>query len=277
MIKPKIVIIDGQNFLHRSRAGLQVGQFNIVFNFFRGLRSLLQQLQPTRVYFTLEGHPQKRHELFPEYKANRKIDLNNEKKVQELENFWRQRDLILELLKEHFPLNVVRHPNFEADDVIFNLIESSWKSIPWIVVSSDSDFTQLLENYDHVQIYNPMKKKYVERFDDYVIWKALRGDPSDNIPGLPKIGDKRALELVQDREKLRELLSDSTMLALFERNVNLIKFERWTEEESLLFQSSLPIKNWDVVKRKFEEWEFKSITDEPAWSKFIATFDVLFA
>lgn len=281
----KIMIVDGANFMHRARAGFQLGEHNVCFNFFRNFRALVEMHKPSRVIFVLEGHPKKRYEMLPEYKANRKIELVEgepqtpeiAKKVADLTNFFRQTPLIVDLLSKYFPVSVVRHPDHEGDDTIYNLINRSSSATPWIVVSNDSDFTQLLNDFHNVKVYNPIAKTFVTAPPyDYVSWKALRGDGSDNIPGLPGISDAKAEELVVDGEKLQALFENQEQADMFTRNYKLIKFMTWTDEEALQMTSSSPTKDWDAVAAKFNEWLFKSITKEGTWEKYKATFDHLF-
>lgn len=278
-----VVIIDGQNFLHRARVGFQIGDYSVAFNFFRNLRAIVEQLKATRVIFVLEGHPKKRYESLPEYKANRKVQGDPDdpkviKKKKELESFFRQTKLCIDLMKESFPISVVKHADFECDDTIYNLIKRGSSAINYTVVSNDSDFTQLLNEFNNVKIYNPMAKKYVDHPDCcYVTWKALRGDGSDNIPGIPGIGNKTADVLVNDAEKLAKLFEDKEKAAIFERNYELIKFSTWTDEEATEMTSSSPNRDWNNVCAKFTEWEFKSILKEPSWTKFRSTFDSLFS
>lgn len=281
------LIIDGHNFMHRARAGFQLGDYSIVFNFFRNLRALVEMHAPSRVVFVLEGHPKKRYEMMPEYKANRKIEVTgdgeavnpkDEKRLEDMKNFFRQKELIVDLLKKHFPVSVVRHPDHECDDVIYNLIRKSTTAIPWIVASNDSDFTQLLNEFNHVKLYNPMTKSFVEAPQyDYISWKALRGDGSDNIPGIPGIGDKRAQELLESKGSgLRDFFEANPGAAeQFNRNYELIKFHTWTDEEGNAMTSSEPSRDWDAVAAKFAEWDFKSILKDKSWDKFRSTFEPL--
>lgn len=273
----KILFIDGHNFMHRARSGFQLGDWNIVYNFFRSLKPLIEQFEPTRVYFTLEGHPKKRYELFPEYKANRVVDQTTEDgkdKYKSLQDFFRQKDVIVEMLSKHFPVSVMRHADFEADDLIYNIINNASKAIEFIVVSTDTDFIQLLQKFPNVKLYNPVSKSYVTAPEhDYVTWKALRGDGSDNIPGIPGVGDKTAEEAANDDEKLSKLLNEHG--DQFTRNVELIQFAQWSLDEMARMESSDPKKDWDEVARLFESWSFKSMVKEPYWSKFRATFDKL--
>jgi len=279
-----VLIIDGQNFLHRARSGFNLGDHSVVFNFFRNLRSQIELHQPTKVFFCLEGHPKKRYELFPDYKANRKIDFNSSdpdvmKKAKEMKKFFAQADIVIEMLKKHMPISVARHDDFECDDVIYNLIKNDTTRTPTTVVSNDSDFTQLLNEFQHVKIYNPMKKTYVETpAYDYVFWKALRGDGSDNIPGLPGFTDKKAekVALVKDKISLQEVFNDEKLLNAFMRNSDLIKFHTWSEDETSQMTISSPTKDWSWIANKFEEYKFQSLLKEPTWTKFIETFDHLF-
>lgn len=275
-----ILCIDGYNFMHRARSGFQLGDHHVTFNFMRNFRALVEKMKPSRVYFVTEGRPKKRLEALPEYKANRVIEDDGtpetSKKIQEIRSFWRQKDDIIHLLESHFPVSVIRHPDFECDDVIHNLIRRSTSAVNWTVVSNDSDFTQLLNRFTNVTLYNPMTKSNVDEPPyDYVMWKALRGDGSDNISGIPGVGDKTAEELVSSPEKLKEFLKDEQKLELFIRNVDLIKFHDWTDEEAMHMTCSEPKKDWDAVAEAFRQRDFKSILKEGTWEKFKGTFENL--
>jgi len=275
-----ILCIDGYNFMHRARSGFQLGDFNVIYNFFRNFKAIVEQMKPSRVYFTLEGSPKRALSLLPEYKANRIVDQTTEAgaaKYKSNEDFHRQKHLIVSLLCEFLPVSVVVHPDFEADDLIYNLVKNSSSAVPWTVASSDTDFIQLLNEFDHVKLYNPVSKLYVEEpAYDYVMWKALRGDGSDNIPGIPGVGDKTADDLVADPMKMKLMLEGNPEhAATFVRNMELIRLATWSEEETKLMRSSSPTKNWDAVKAAFDGWGFKSLTKESYWDKFQATFDSL--
>ena len=268
-----ILVLDGHNLFHRARSGFQLGDHAIVFNFVRQLRALVEQFKPTRVYLTLEGAPKRQLALLPEYKANRAIDPNDAKKVAEHASFQRQKQLIVDMLVQHFPISVIRHPDFEADDVIHNVIRRSSTAVDFTVVSTDTDFIQLLQEFKHVRLYNPVTKAFVEApTHDYVLWKALRGDASDNVPGL--VSDAEAARLADDFEALNE--SPLSISPEFSRNLALIDFAEWSDEEAVLMTSSSPVRDWDAVKALFEAWVFRSLLKEGTWDKFVATFDPLF-
>jgi 5'-3' exonuclease len=270
MVTPKVLIIDGYNFLHRARSGFQLGDFSVVFNFFRNLKSLVEMHSPTRVLFVTEGYPKARHDRFDGYKKNRKApDIA----------FTIQKGLILELLSKRFPVSVIRHPDHEADDTIYNLIKRSSSATTFVVASTDSDFTQLYNEFANVELYNPVSKETLtnDLTFDYVSWKALKGDDSDNIPGLDGVGDKTAQKLLSDPELMRAKLNEGDNANVFEMNYELIKFVTWTDEEAMAMTSSSPTRDWDAVAKSFDAWEFRSILKEKTWQKYIAVFDKLWA
>ena len=107
---------------------------------------------------------------------------------------------------------------------------------------------------------------------DYVTWKALKGDSSDNIPGFAGIGDKRATALVSNPEKLNQfLLAESNRRDRFEKNMFLIKFHDMGSELDLI-ERSTPEVDWDDVRREFNNLRFWSITDDRSWEKFHKSF-----
>ncbi len=277
-----ILAVDFMNFAHRARAGFALGDMSVTYNIFRNLRALIERMSPTRVFLCLEGRPEKRHDMLVSYKENRRLDAESDDpaiiaKVKDMQSFFHQVDLAVSLLATRFPVSLLRHPKHEADDLIYNIIRRASTAVPWIVLSTDSDFTQLLDEFTHVSVYNPTKREYVSRHEcDYVTWKSLRGDACDNVPGIPGIGDVRATKLASDPDALLELFKDKEIAEQFTLNYGLIKFMDWSEEEASEMSSSSPERSWDDVKEMFEGWKFKSITKDGTWQKFCSTFDPLF-
>lgn len=273
-----ILAIDGMNAFHRARSGFKLGPAPIIFNFFRQFKSLIDKFQPTRVYVALEGRPVKRHETLTEYKANRVV-APDDPKAAELVKFFAQKDVIVDLLTKHFPVSVVRHPTSEADDTLANLIRRSSTAIDWVLVSSDSDFIQLLQTQPNLKLFNPVKDEFVSAPSTYhyLTWKALRGDATDNIPGIPGCGDKTAARIAEAAglPEFDEYLAEEGRQAIFERNYSLIEFTEWTEEERSQMTSSSPTKDWDTVKGVFEGYGFSSIVKDGTWQKFVNSFDKL--
>lgn len=271
-----ILCIDFMNQCHRARSGFQAGDHAVVYNFFRQFKALVDEFKPTRVYMVLEGKPVHRHDSMAEYKANRIVQ-PDDPKYAEMQKFYAQKTTILELLNGYFPVSVVRHPTSEADDTIANLVKRSSPTVPWTLVSSDTDFIQLLQSHKNLRIWNPVRKEFVVAPTeyDYVIWKSLRGDASDNIPGVPGVGDKTAAKIASDPDKLAEYIRRPDVEPIFTRNYSLIRFMEWSDADMDNMTCSTPSHDWNSVKDSFTTMGFNSVVKDGSWQKFIKSFDNL--
>ena len=260
-----VFLVDTYNMLHRARFGFATGPHAITFNFFRSLRSEFERHSPSKVYMVLEGYPIHRvSESNGEYKANRER-LSDE-------GFHRQKTEIIELFS-HLPVTVKRHPDFECDDVIATLARShSSIGDDVTICSSDTDFIQLLDN-DKIQLWNPVKKKFIEPWPvDYLVWKSLRGDPTDNIPGVAGVGEKTAFKLTADLNLLNEFLErDLLKKESFEssrRQIRLVNIDescnKWESSDHEFSEESL--------YQEFKDREFSTII-EKSWPKWISTME----
>jgi DNA polymerase I len=261
-----ILLLDAYNLIHRARSGFTKGDYAIIYNFFRGIRPLVEKFNPDKVYFVLEGYPQFRLELDEYYKSERK---------RPDESFLIQKNVIIDLVKRCLPIVSVRHPDFECDDVIATLaMMHCKKGDKCTIISSDSDFIQL-HNICDLNIYNPIKKQFVEKPDyDYVIWKSLRGDPTDNISGIKGIGDKTALKIVKDEKLLAEVLKDEAKRKIFERNVNLIRLVNLSQKLDEM-EFTYGVSAMDILYENFHSFEFSSMLVEKTWNKYCKTFEGL--
>lgn len=264
-----VLFLDAYNLIYRARSGYTKGDYAIVYNFFRGVRPIVEKFNPDKVYFVLEGKPQFRNQISEgAYKGNRKPAG---------ENFHIQKAAIINIVGDLFPFESVRHPELECDDTIATLaIQHASDGDNVTIISSDSDFIQLLniERYD-LKLYNPIKKKFVDQPEyDYVTWKALRGDATDNIPGIPGIGDKTAEKIVKDPNRMQKLLENKDKRAIFERNVNLIRLVDFSNDMSKL-ERKVGTGDFDMIQQTFEDLGFESIIKEKTWNKFVQTFEEL--
>ena len=261
----KILVIDSYNMIHRARFGFGTGDHSIVFNFFRSIKSEISRHTPDKVYIVSEGFPKHRLILNSEYKGQRKPVTDP--------GFHRQKNEIFALC-EHLPFTFIRHPDYECDDVIGYLATKIHHDDNVTIVSSDSDFIQLLDD-DNVELWNPVKKKFIERWPvDYVTWKALKGDPTDNIPGIKGVGKKRAFALCETSSTLYDFLTeDKSRKRVFDSAYEQIKLADISEK----------CPNWEVVESHFEEnflkeafteFGFKSIIGK-SWPKWKEVMEVL--
>ena len=264
----KVLFLDAYNLIYRAKSGFTKGDHPVVYNFFRGIRPLVEKFNPEKVYFVLEGNPKFRKELSSgDYKSNR---------PEQSRSFHEQKATIISLIKNCFPFETVRHPDLECDDAIATLASVHAKNGNQVtIVSSDSDFIQLLNIFDNIQIYNPVKKSFISKPDyDYVSWKALNGDATDNIKGIRGVGPKTAEKLVKNENLLREFLSDDAKREIFQKNVNLIRLVDFSNRMGEL-ETHLGKKDFSTLKSAFETMSFDSMTKDKTWEKYCDTFKEL--
>lgn len=268
----KVLIIDGYNMIHRCRfkwgGGLADGENQIVYNFFRVLKSTVTQFCPDIVYFTLDGMPKKRLEEDSSYKANRVIETDDPEILDYWASFRLQKRFIINSLRENYPVSVVYHPHNEADDLVYYLVKHHHRSDNVTVVSSDTDFIQLLNEFDKVELYNPISKSYRQNTEyDYVAWKAMVGDKADNIPGVRGIGKVGATKILMKDGALDEKLLDPSFKKAFTKSFDLIKFIDLKEEESNIdiTKAALDIES---IEAEFEMLGFNSMLSESYFSSY---------
>ncbi len=205
---PGLLLLDGNSLTYRAFFAIprdmvtRTGQeTNAVFGFTQMLLSLLRDHEPdgVAVAFDRPGGTF-RHERLPSYKANRE---------KQEDSLYQQLDLVRELV-DALGLRVVDAEGFEADDVLATLAtlaRDAGRDVT--VVTGDRDSYQLVED-PHVRVlYNKRGVSDYALYDeagilertgvrpvDYVAYAALRGDPSDNLPGVPGVGEKTAAKLI---------------------------------------------------------------------------------
>jgi len=244
--------------------------YTMVYNFFKNLRAIVEEFEPNKVFFCLEGKDNFRYKIFSDYKANRFIK-NGSKDERVLQEFHRQKRIILDLISS-LPIITVKSETFECDDVIATLAENL-KDEEVIIISNDSDFIQLLQKgYVNLKIFNPIKKEFVHAPDyHYLIWKCLAGDKkTDNIPGL--MGSKTAEKIVSNPDKLQEFFSSEENKANFNLNRELIELKIIDDDKLEFTDYDM---NLESLKEEFIRMEFNSIVDNVTWKKFCDTFSDL--
>lgn len=205
--KHTFLLLDGNALLHRAwhaipplttKDGLVV---NAVYGFAMVVEKMIERYQPDymAVAWDLPGETF-RHKLYPEYKAQR------EKKEQEL---YDQIPIIQKILSA-FGVPSVSEEGFEADDVIGTLArEARQKKMATMIVTGDLDSLQLVDDDTSVLFFQKgisetkhydeaaVQERYGLAPAQLIDYKALRGDPSDNLPGIAGIGEKTATDLLQ--------------------------------------------------------------------------------
>jgi len=230
--KKKLVIIDGKSVFYRgyyampnlsTKDGTPTGG---VFGFATMALEVIRRLKPDYVAVAWDKpktNIRKRLELYPEYKAGRKPAPAD---------FHTQVPILHELLQA-FGWPLYELDDYEADDIMGALaVQASKKDIETLLITSDMDMLQLINDKVHVyalktglsniELYSPksFEAKYGIEVEQFLDLKSIKGDSSDNIPGVPGIGEKGALELLKTYKTLDgvyenlDLLKETTRLKL---------------------------------------------------------------
>lgn len=213
----KFLIIDGNAIIHRAYHALppmttKDGKVvNAVYGFASMFLKVWRELKPTHIAVTFDvSGGTFRDEIFEDYKGTR---------VQADQALYDQIPLVHELV-EGFGIKIFEKKGFEADDVIGTLVTESRKTdktLEVYIVTGDMDTLQLVQ--EGVKVYTmrkgitdtiiydteEVKKRYGFGPEQVIDYKALRGDTSDNIPGVPGIGEKTGTELIQKFGSLENL------------------------------------------------------------------------
>jgi len=211
----KLVIIDSYALIHRAYHALpslispEGVLVNGVYGFMLFFLKMINDLKPDYIIAAFDmAAPTFRHEEYKEYKAQR---------VKMPDNFYEQIQIVKDLLHA-FNVPILEKEGYEADDIIGTITEKlKDKDVESFIVTGDLDTLQLIS--DKVFVYTLRrgiqdritydKEKVFERFqlkpEQLVDWKALRGDPSDNVPGVPSIGEKTASTLIKEYVTLDNL------------------------------------------------------------------------
>lgn len=213
-VPKKLVIIDGKSVFYRgyfampnlaTKDGTPTGG---VFGFAVMALEVLKRLKPDYVCVAWDKpktNIRKRLELYPEYKAGRKPPPPD---------FYDQIPILHELL-DAFGWPLYELDDYEADDIMGTLaVQAREKGIDTMLVTSDLDLLQVINGNVHVyalkkglsniELYHPesFKEKYGIEVDQFLDLKSLKGDSSDNIPGVPGVGEKTAAKLLNEYRTL---------------------------------------------------------------------------
>jgi len=224
----------------RTRQGTAI---NAVLGFYNTLTSLIKHIQP-RYVVVASDYPEKtfRHHLFPSYKGQRPP------MPDELRS---QLPLIREVL-DSFGIPVIEIPGFEADDVMGTIAQHLPPGITGYIVTTDRDALQLVNDQISIFVPNSKANKIYTPETVEAEWhvpprlipdlKALMGDNSDNIPGVPKVGPKTAVKWLQQYGSLEGLLADSEAIkGKVGENLRQYKQEALLYKELATIKTDVPI------------------------------------
>jgi DNA polymerase-1 len=213
-----LLLLDGHSLAYRAFFALPVENFstttgqptNAVYGFTAMLINALRDERPTHVAVAFDrGEPTFRHEQFVEYKANRR---------ETPEDFRSQLSLIFEVL-DVLGIQRLSKAGFEADDVIATLAtQAAEQGMDVLIVTGDRDALQLVTDKVTVLMtrrgisdmtrFTPaaVREKYGLTPEQYPDFAAVRGDPSDNLPNVPGVGEKTATKWIAEFGSLGQLV-----------------------------------------------------------------------
>jgi DNA polymerase-1 len=244
MKKKKFVIIDGNSLMHRAfyalpnltnSKGLHT---NVIYGFINMLYKLQDELKPDYIGIAYDRKaPTLRHQEYAEYKAGR------QKMAEEMVE---QIPVLKEVIAA-MNIKQVEIDGYEADDIIGTVSElCTQKEVAALIVTGDRDALQLINEHVHVFITKKGISEMIE-FDREKLMeiyeitpeqvtdmKGLMGDASDNIPGVPGIGEKTALELIKQFQTLENTLENSSQV-----KKNKVRENLETYREQAIFSKKL--------------------------------------
>ncbi|HET9724462.1 MAG TPA: DNA polymerase I [Actinomycetota bacterium] len=280
----RLFLLDGHSLSYRAFFALPTtlvtssGQItNAVYGFTSMLIKLLAEERPDLVAVAFDvGAPTVRLEKYAEYKAGR---------AEAPDEFRQQLGLIVEVL-ETLRVPVIGIERHEADDAIATLaLRALERGVETVIVTADRDFFQLVRPGITV-MFNVKGISDIRRYDEeavterfglppskYLDYVALKGDPSDNIPGVPGVGEKTASKLVKDfgsiegllqrTEELKPKLRESIEAAGEQLILNKDLAQLDTTVDVPIEPEDCVMGEWDVeaVRRLFISLEFRTLLD----------------
>lgn len=276
-----VYLVDGTAYIHRAYHAVrnlsnsQGFPTNAIFGFSNMLLKLLADRKPhyLAVAFDSKG-PTFRHKIYPEYKANR---------PPMPEDMAQQLPRIKEVVS-NLNLKILEMPGYEADDIIGTLARiAEQQDFTVVMVTGDKDFRQLITPRicmwdtmkDKVTDYTVFRKTYGIEPVQMIDVMGLSGDTSDNIPGVPGVGEKTALKLVKEYGSLETVMDHVGEIRGKKLEENLKKFREmaFLSRELVTIERFAPVDVHDMenlragsprkgaLARMFHELEFKGLWD----------------
>ncbi len=289
----KLLIIDTYGLIFRAYHAYPMlttadgRPTNAIFGFLQMLFSSIEKNNPDYIACSLESEsPTFRHELAEEYKANRK-EADNELKVQIGD--------IIDVINM-LGIRTLQRNGFEADDVIGSYATQNQDKFDEIrIITGDRDLLQLLSEKIHILMPGKTFSDFVEydrskfedkfeiRLEDYVLYKSLIGDSSDNIKGIPGVGPKTAVKIVEKYHSIDSILANLDDLPpriaasiteyqeLWRKFLTLCKID--TEIDLQIPIEDLSVKKLQIGKLRhiIEKYEFTTLQKRAG--KFIDEFE----
>lgn len=282
----KLLILDTFYFMHRSFHGYPKDLKNskdqytgMTFGLAKAIFEIIKEINPTHMICAWESEelPSFRKTLYPDYQKTRmKMEPDDEM------IFSGQFPYIIKLL-DVFNIPRITSNGFEGDDVLGTMAVMAADKMDVVISSSDQDLMQLIN--DKITIFRPanafaqrayfnpvtFKAKYGFEPEKMIDYKALRGDPSDNIPGVKGIGEKTATKLLQEYGDLDSIYANiDKITGSVQKKLIEDKEKAYLSRQLATIITNIPIEftfdradlydfDFNRVEKFFNEMEFKSL------------------
>ena len=267
----KLVLIDGNAIIHRAYHALpplttKNGELvNAVYGFSSVLLKVLSDLKPDYIAASFDLREATfRHKEFKEYKATR---------AKAPDELYAQIDRVKEVVRA-FNIPIYEVAGFEADDAIGTMVkqsEESEKEIENIIVTGDLDTLQLVSMKTKVYalrrgmsdttIYDEkaVEERYELKPEQMIDYKGLRGDPSDNIPGVKGIGEKTAIELLKKYHSIEGVYNSLGLIkGAVKEKLERDKMQAIMSKRLAMIREDVPIK-FDFEKAKTQDFDREKV------------------
>ncbi len=235
-MKTPILLVDANAIAHQAKHAMELNyegmQTGVMFGFLRQIIKISNELNTNKIFFFWDSSKSNRRIMFPEYKANRRKDKVPTEKFFD-DQCYKQFNLLKHSLLPDLGFKCYQAEGFEADDIIATAVQNH--KFDFIIVSGDTDLYQLLS--DSVSLYksnnktiysiNDFKNEYNITPAQWIQVKAIAGCTTDNIPGLPNIGEITACKYLRGElkhtteayKKIKSAFGKNTI----EKNLPLVK------------------------------------------------------
>jgi len=227
-----LMIVDSLNLGFRWQHS---GATDFCTDYMQTVSSLAKSYKCSKVIIAGDmGSSSYRKAIYPEYKANRKDKYENQtpEEAAKFEEFLAEMQKILQRYTDAGTYTVIKFPGVEADDIAAYIVSKRKKHNNIWLISSDRDWNLLVD--DNVSQFSYVTRKeftvnnwsehYEFSRDDYISIKCLMGDSGDNVPGVPGIGPKRALQLVQEYGSTYDIIANLPIFSKYKYIDALNKF-----------------------------------------------------
>ena len=258
-INSHVLLIDGLNtFIRAFSANPAINEDGVhiggLIGFLKSVRYTISKIKPTRCIIVFDGKngSKKRRKIFQDYKGQRRVKQRFNRNVDwstspvdEEQSMRMQMSRLVKYL-EQLPLTMISADNAEADDIIAYICTNLLKESQKTIMSTDKDFLQLIN--ESISVWSPTKKILYDKsrlLDEYgissknfIIYKILDGDKSDNINGIKGAGLKTIIKNIPQIAEDKEFTVK-----------DLINFAEKTDKKTKLFENIR--NNYTLLKRNY--------------------------